>query len=85
MIKLDTTIINLVGSFMYKKPGRKPQNRVSMHVRVDPDTPKRIQEMAVSLGYVYGKGGAVGEFLDAIAAQVITLSKQGSPAHEKPQ
>lgn len=54
--------------------GRKKQeNRTSFHVRVDKSTPRKLNQLALLMGYKYGDGGAVGEFLDAIAHLDIKL------------
>ncbi len=56
-----------------KMAGRKKLNRKKVQARVDIDTDKKLQELAVKLGYTYGKGGATGEMLDAIANEDLVL------------
>lgn len=46
---------------------RKKLHKISSHFRVDEITPNELSRIAVTLGYIYGNGGAVGEMLDAIA------------------
>ena len=48
--------------------GRKQLNRVPVpNYRVKPETLESLKETAIELGYIYGKGAAMGEFFDAIA------------------
>ena len=48
--------------------GRKQLNRVPVpNYRVKPETLESLKETAIDLGYIYGNGAAMGEFLDAIA------------------
>lgn len=35
--------------------------------KVNPETLDRLRQSAILAGYTYGKGAAIGEFLDAIA------------------
>ncbi len=53
--------------------GRLKANRVQKHFRVDANTPEKLDRLAIQLGYVYGRGGALGELLDAIANEEIIL------------
>lgn len=56
---------------------RKKLNKVSSHFRVDERTPDELSRIAVTLGYIYGSGGAVGEMLDAIASgNLIVIPKE---------
>lgn len=49
--------------------GRKQLNRVPFpSYRVKPETLELLKESAIELGYTYGDGAAMGEFLDRIAA-----------------
>ena len=52
---------------MSRKRGRKPLDRTDLHARVAHPTTSALREKALKLGYVYGKSGATGEMLDAIA------------------
>ena len=61
---------------MSQKRGRKALNRAGFHVRVAPQTPSALKEKAQKLGYVYGKSGATGELLDAIAEEQLVLVPQ---------
>lgn len=61
---------------MAKKRGRKPLERTDLHARVAPGTPGALSEKAQALGFAYGKGGATGELLDAIAAGYFVLIPQ---------
>jgi hypothetical protein len=61
---------------MGKGRGRKPLDRTSFHVRVDPQTPSVLNDKARKLGYIYGSGGATGELLDAIAKEKLILVPQ---------
>jgi hypothetical protein len=55
---------------------RVKANRVQKHFRVDANTPEKLNRLAIQLGYVYGKGRALGELLDAIAnEEVIVVPK----------
>lgn len=54
--------------------GRKKQeDRTSFHARVNRDTPRQLRQLALLMGCKYGKGAAIGEFLDAIARSEIML------------
>ncbi|MCU0570085.1 MAG: hypothetical protein MUF49_26365 [Oculatellaceae cyanobacterium Prado106] len=52
---------------------RAKANRVQKHFRVDAHTPEKLDRLAIQLGYIYGKGGALGELLDAIANEEVIL------------
>ena len=56
--------------------GRKKLDKKRVQARITPGTDKRLQELAVKLGYVYGKGGAIGEMLDAIASEDLVLVRK---------
>lgn len=47
--------------------GRPKLNRTVLQARVNPDTPERLKQMALKLGYQWGAEGNTGAFLDAIA------------------
>jgi hypothetical protein len=48
--------------------GRHKLNRVPFPgCKVKPETLDSLRETAIELGYVYGDGAAMGEFLDRIA------------------
>lgn len=53
--------------------GRPKQDRIQKHFRVDRSTPKKLNQIAIELGFRYGEGGAIGEMLDAIANKDILL------------
>ncbi len=56
---------------------RKKLNKVSAHFRIDEETPSELSRIAVTLGYIYGSGGAVGEMLDAIASgELLIIPKE---------
>lgn len=61
---------------MSSSRGRKQLNRKDFHVKVDPKTPPILNQKAHTLGFVYGKGGATGELLDAIASEKLVLVPQ---------
>ena len=48
--------------------GRPKLNRTLLQVRVDPDTPKKLKQKALELGFVWGAEGNTGKLLDAIAS-----------------
>jgi hypothetical protein len=49
--------------------GRHKLNRVYLpNYRVKPETVESLKEVAIELGYTYGNGAAMGEFLDQIAS-----------------
>jgi hypothetical protein len=56
--------------------GREKLDRVQKHFRVDRNTPEKLNQIAIGLGFKYGKGGAIGELLDAIARGDIALMPQ---------
>lgn len=63
-----------------KRSGRIALSKTKLSVRVDPDTPTTIRDMAASFGYVYGGEGATGELLDAIVSgKFILISKKKQP------
>ena len=47
--------------------GRPKLNRTVLQARVNFDTPERLKQMALILGYQWGAEGNTGKFLDAIA------------------
>ena len=56
--------------------GRKQLNRVPFpSYRVKPETLELLKTSAIELGYKYGDGAAMGEFLDQIAALDLDLLK----------
>lgn len=56
--------------------GRKPLDKSSLHARVSPQTPMALRKKAQEMGYEYGKSGATGELLDAIAEGRLVLVKR---------
>lgn len=56
---------------------RKKLDKVQSHWRVKTTTVDALDQLAKALGYEYGKGGAVGELLDAIAdGEVLLVHKK---------
>ncbi|MBW4506375.1 MAG: hypothetical protein KME64_07690 [Scytonematopsis contorta HA4267-MV1] len=53
--------------------GRKKLNRALFGARVADDTPDKIKEIAIKLGYLYNGEGSPGQLLDAIASGDIIL------------
>jgi hypothetical protein len=47
--------------------GRPKLNRTVLQARVDPNTPEKLKQMALELGFQWGAEGNTGAFLDAIA------------------
>jgi hypothetical protein len=48
--------------------GRPKTNRIQISpYKVDPKTPQKLEKLAISMGYKYGSGAAMGKFLDTIA------------------
>jgi hypothetical protein len=47
--------------------GRPKLNRTVLQARVDSDTPEKLKQMALKLGFQWGDEGNTGAFLDAIA------------------
>ncbi|MEM9155441.1 MAG: hypothetical protein AAGB13_10425 [Cyanobacteria bacterium P01_F01_bin.33] len=45
----------------------------SFSARVSPGTPSDLAKLAMALGYVYGKGAAMGKFLDDIAQRKLVV------------
>lgn len=45
----------------------------SFSARVSEKTPEEITKLAMALGYVYGKGAAIGKFLDDIAERKLVV------------
>ncbi len=48
--------------------GRPKLERTVLQARVNPDTPEKLKQMALKLGYQWGADGNTGALLDAIAA-----------------
>ncbi|MGL5941740.1 MAG: hypothetical protein ACRC2S_15430 [Waterburya sp.] len=48
--------------------GRPKLERVILQARVNQDTPEKLKQMALDLGFQWGANGNTGKFLDAIAA-----------------
>ncbi len=48
--------------------GRPKLNRTLLQVRVAPDTPEKLKQMALKSGFVWGAEGNTGKLLDAIAS-----------------
>ena len=48
--------------------GRPRLNRTVLQARVDSDTPEKLKQIALELGFQWGAEGNTGAFLDAIAA-----------------
>jgi hypothetical protein len=53
--------------------GRKKLNRALFGARVAEETPEKIKEIAIQLGYLYNGEGSPGQLLDAIASGDIIL------------
>lgn len=47
--------------------GRPKLDRTVLQARVDSDTPEKLKQMALKLGYQWGDDGNTGALLDAIA------------------
>jgi hypothetical protein len=47
--------------------GRPKLNRTVLQARVNLDTPEKLKQMALGLGFQWGAEGNTGAFLDAIA------------------
>jgi hypothetical protein len=47
--------------------GRPKLERVVLQARVDKDTPEKLKQMAIELGFQWGAEGNTGKLLDAIA------------------
>jgi hypothetical protein len=61
--------------------GREKLDRVQKHFRVDRNTPEKLSQIAIGLGFKYGKGGAIGEMLDAIATgKLVLMPPKKSPS-----
>ena len=43
------------------------EKTVTFNCKVKESTPDKLRKMAIASGYTYGKGAALGKFLDAIA------------------
>ena len=57
---------------------RPNQKRASW--RVGEETPERLSDIALMLGFVHGNGGAVGKMLDAIASgEYLIIPKTTQP------
>jgi hypothetical protein len=52
---------------------KRKEKRIQKHFRVAESTPAKLSALAIALGYTYGKGAALGELLDAIAAGEVLL------------
>jgi hypothetical protein len=50
--------------------GRPKLNRTVLQARVNPDTPEKLKQMALELGFQWGTEGNTGAFLDAITLRV---------------
>lgn len=48
--------------------GRPKLDRTVLQVRVNPDTPEKLKQMALDLGYQWGAEGNTGKFLDDLAS-----------------
>ena len=59
--------------------GRRKLNRESLHARVAPQTPEKLKEIALKLGYTYDKEGSTGQLLDAIALGEVILISANKP------
>lgn len=53
--------------------GRKKLDRTNLHARVAPETPERLKNIALALGYLYNDEGSTGQLLDAIASGEVVL------------
>ncbi len=62
------------------------KNHVNAHYRISAETKQALSDIARQMGYEYGKGGAVGEMLEAIANGEILLVPRRKPKEisEKP-
>jgi hypothetical protein len=49
--------------------------RHSFNCKVARSTPSKLSQLALTAGFVYGTGGAVGRFLDAIAQGTLVVVK----------
>lgn len=47
--------------------GRPKLDRTVLQARVNSDTPEKLKQMALELGFQWGDDGNTGAFLDAIA------------------
>ena len=47
--------------------GRPKLDRTVLQARVDPNTPEKLKQMALELGFQWGAEGNTGKLLDAIA------------------
>lgn len=47
--------------------GRPKLNRIVLQARVDSNTPAKLKQIALDLGYQWGDSGNTGALLDAIA------------------
>ena len=47
--------------------GRTKLNRASLKVRVEPNTPSKLKQIALALGYQWGADGNTGAFLDDLS------------------
>jgi hypothetical protein len=53
--------------------GRKRLDRKQMQARVAEETPDKLHEIAAAMGYIYGSGASIGNFLDAIADRKLVV------------
>ncbi len=56
--------------------GRPKLERTVLQARVNPDTPEKLKQMALHLGYQWGADGNTGALLDAIALMPIERLKE---------
>jgi hypothetical protein len=56
--------------------GRPKLDRTVLQVRVDPDTPDKLKQMSLKLGFQWGDQGNTGKFLDAISSLPAEKIKQ---------
>lgn len=59
--------------------GRKKLDRTNLHARVAPETPDKLKEIALTLGYTYDGSGSTGQLLDAIASGELILISTKTP------
>lgn len=59
---------------------RKTEDRIPQSYRLAAASPEKLHQIALSLGYRWGKAGAVGKLLDAIAnGEIILIAVSKNP------
>lgn len=56
--------------------GRPKLERTVLQARVNPDTPEKLKQMALELGFQWGADGNTGRLLDTIALMPIEKLKR---------